>query len=209
LSILHFKTFLKLLKGLHAMRLSLSHKLIAGGLLFAAAAWMLMSGSQPETDSIKTTMGATEASIAVIRDENLQLCQGIDNGYSSATMACGCQGSCSCGAVAQTSGFGYAQPIANVPMNPNPGRSLQGVNQFTTGAGGREGKWRDSQNVPWEQMAYGEYITSVSTDCVSTISLSLSTCELAKNLLSRINFLLVTRFKSAQQSTRVLIKPTS
>jgi polysaccharide export outer membrane protein len=140
------------------MRLSLSHKLIAGGLLFAAAAWMLMSGSQPETDSIKTTMGATEASIAVIRDENLQLCQGIDNGYSSATMACGCQGSCSCGAVAQTSGFGYAQPIANVPMNPNPGRSLQGVNQFTTGAGGREGKWRDSQNVPWEQMAYGEYI---------------------------------------------------
>jgi len=144
------------------MRLSLTKTIFACGLMLAAA-WMANTSMEPASDSIEATLGNTNQSLAIMQDENIQLCQGFETAFGSMAanpMACGCQGSCSCGGVETagfvSGGFGYAQP--DHAMNPTPGRSLRGVNQFTTAPGGRESKWRHGQDVPWEQMAYGEYI---------------------------------------------------
>ena len=135
------------------MRLTFLQTIAGCGLICAVAFWIVGTNMRAQSDSMDVAFNTTATSLELIRDENIQLCQGYDNAFAPVNqLACGCQGTCSCGSVAG-SGFGYAQP-----MNPNPGRSLQGVNQFTTAPNGRESKWRHSQDVPWEQMAYGEYI---------------------------------------------------
>ncbi len=114
------------------MRFTVPLKIVVCGVFFATAAWMADSGNRahPDHSPAKEMFGSPSTSTEVIRDDQIRLCQG------------------------------YEEPIVHYQagQDTNPGRSFQGVDQFTTGRHGREGKWRDSELVPWESMAYGEYI---------------------------------------------------
>ncbi|QEG24732.1 polysaccharide biosynthesis/export family protein [Mariniblastus fucicola] len=105
----------------------------------------------------------------LIRDAQVQLCQGVD---------CGCSGGCStCGGVgtaayaapmvqqsyvqptvayAQTAqpSFGYAQP----PVESMPGRAMCAVDGNSRGNFSAEPRWGNARPQNWEQYSYGEYI---------------------------------------------------
>lgn len=103
----------------------------------------------------------------VIRDSQVQLCQGIE---------CGCRGACSCGAVATgyavgpdlgyqaapAGGYvdggygggyagGYGTRSENLPSKTF--KAVNGMDGFP-----RESRWARAQGQPWEQFGYGEYI---------------------------------------------------
>ena len=89
----------------------------------------------------------------------IQLCQGYDS----------CQCSACTGGGAHV---GYASPMVDGGFVQQAGgqvdrrgyaetgdvRAFLGVDQNTYGRSGAEPQWRDSQFVPWESRAYGEYI---------------------------------------------------
>lgn len=132
------------------MRFTVPIKIVVCGVFFATAAWLSDEGTriQSVNSPAVTTLEFASDSIDLIRDDKIQLCQGyaVPNGQQPEW---------------QGSGSGEFQGgFQDTPrvQAPAAGRSLQGVDQFTTGRNGREGKWRDSEVVPWESMAYGEYI---------------------------------------------------
>lgn len=132
------------------MKLTLPMKMIVCGSLFTAAAWMSGAGNpaQPPGSLENDTAAGSKMEFVndVLRDDQIRLCQGYDTQDG---------GSYTEGPIDDYGeGFGYARP----DETPSVSRSIQGVNQFTTGRNGREGKWRDDECVPWESMAYGEYI---------------------------------------------------
>ena len=107
--------------------------------LFAAVAWINGSsdnfqGTSPWNDSaIETVCDEVEN----LRDDNIRLCQGFDV----------------IGKTPQPSdqSFTITQPTL-------PTRSALGVNQCTKHLRGHEPHWRQRADVPWESLAYGEYI---------------------------------------------------
>jgi polysaccharide export outer membrane protein len=134
------------------------------GVIFVASSHSPESHSSAINNSETPPERANE--IDVIRDAQIQLCQGFDNLYGDRTLACGCTGTCDggCGA-SQTdpnSGFGYDPPhSANQPH-----RTLNGVDQFSDGRSGREAKWSGTSGVPWEAFSYGGYIGPYRTPAV-------------------------------------------
>lgn len=163
-------------------------KIVVCGVLFATTAWFSGIGNQTESgdwidDCSSASIVPASAVVhddGVIHDDQIRLCQGYDvpNGQR--------QGYQAVGSGQFQGGFGYAQPV----QAPAAGRSLQGVDQFTKGRNGREGKWRDSENVPWESMAYGEYIGPHRKPAVAEYQLRVN---------DRIEFVyLRTRQKSAE-----------
>ena len=72
--------------------------------------------------------------------------QGHDSGCSS--------GTCGSADVSQLSSIGYPRSS----QSPGPVKSIMGVNQHVNNRMGREPTFSDSQLVPWEMFAYGEYL---------------------------------------------------
>ncbi|MFT5299568.1 MAG: polysaccharide export outer membrane protein [Mariniblastus sp.] len=136
------------------MRLLLSSPFVICGLVVAAAITMTFTESSAPRNSLSMNAEseAAEAELSIVRDENIRLCQAY-----GPTQQCGCQGQCTCGA-SQPSTFGDGFGYASAPVEPLPARHIEGVNQFNQGPFGRESRWRNGQNIPWEQLAYGEYI---------------------------------------------------
>jgi polysaccharide export outer membrane protein len=149
---------LKLTKGMEAMRFTIPVKIVVCGACFAAvAAWLSDAGNHTPSASAPAdlTLESAVESSDVIRDDQIRLCQGyeVPTGQNQWVQASG---------TGEFQDGQFTQPV----QAPIASRTLQGVDQFTTGRNGREGKWRDSQDVPWESMAYGEYIGPHRTPAV-------------------------------------------
>lgn len=137
------------------MRISLTVKIVSCVIAIAGADCFGMDDTDKATNSRSVTSTAVDTTtVDVIRDDNIQLCQGFDTPYGGQVNGCSgtCPGGCdSCAPV--TSGLGYAHPAIHQPT-----QTIRGVNQHTPHRRGREAKWRQSADVPWESLAYGEYI---------------------------------------------------
>ncbi len=98
----------------------------------------------------------------VIRDSQVQLCQGKD---------CGCQGACGC--YSTVGSAVYMQPMVQQPMGVVeqtafgygttgqeylPSKPMYAVDKDTGGKLHREPRWVTAKQKGWEQYAYGEYI---------------------------------------------------
>ncbi|MFK7767604.1 MAG: polysaccharide biosynthesis/export family protein [Mariniblastus sp.] len=140
--------------------MKLSLKLIACRAIIvgtvATAAFAIMLGLFDRTPTVDSHADLSSASLSqitpasrdeIVHDTNIQLCQGYEN-----VATCGCQGVCngSCGVQVNAPmgmGMGYPQAV-------QPSRMMRGIGQNT----GREARWRQQTNVPFEQFAYGEYL---------------------------------------------------
>lgn len=133
------------------MRLTTSIKSSVLGCLSVAAVWLSVNGQSSTSESNFSQSQITPAvtdSFAV-DSRQIQLCQGYDTNNSGTVSNSGIVAGVNQGQ------FGFVAPATAHRM---PTKSLQGVDQFTAGRNGAEAKWRDSGCVPWESMAYGEYI---------------------------------------------------
>lgn len=151
------------------MKKALITKVGVCGILLAAA-WIANKyppapPSNEKIVSVSMTQTETADGVDVIRDDNIQLCQGFDNLYREPTLPCGCAGACNgaCGAMADP-GFGQAAQAAQAAQ---PHRTLDGVDQFSESRDGREAKWRNRSEVPWEAFSYGGYIGPYRTPHVN------------------------------------------
>lgn len=133
------------------MRLTTSIKSSVLGCFAVAAAWLSVTGQSSTSDFglSQTQMTPAIADTFTVESGKIQLCQGYDTNDSGSVI------SPSIVAGANNGQFGFVAPATAHGM---PTRSLQGVDQFTPGRHGAEAKWQDSTCVPWESMAYGEYI---------------------------------------------------
>jgi polysaccharide export outer membrane protein len=150
------------------MRKPVLLKAVVCGILLSSAAWFLNADSPNLPNQTEIISAVSLASAVtdeafetgdIIRDDQIQLCQGFENPFVDQTLSCGCTGTCNgaCGAPMMNSGFGYGQ-AAQSAQAAQPHRPLVGVDQFTNGNGGSEAKWRDRSEVPWEAFGYGGYI---------------------------------------------------
>ncbi len=143
---------------------SISLKIAAGVILIAGA--INLTQSKPANDQVSpatpppvvrvssqitTPMNVVQADFEsdVIRDPNIQLCQGFGD-IQQPGSPCGCNGGCD-----TCQQHSSPTPLTYGAM-PNH-RNAQGVNQYTDHQG-RTARWRDKTNVPWEAFAYGEYL---------------------------------------------------
>ena len=117
-----------------AMNNSLILKTAAWVILLLGAALIANTGAPAPHSSVETvSISQLKPAIGVdvIRDDNIQLCQGFENPYSGASLPCGCVGVCKggCGVTTAVLGadFGYAQAA----QAAQPHRPLQGVDQFS------------------------------------------------------------------------------
>ncbi len=131
------------------MKLSIITQLACGLAVLIAVVAGAANFRSDETKSERPPVAAANDTEArVIVDSQVQLCQGVQ-----------CDGSCGgqcvqcAGQVAVAGGYGFGPDT-----QPGYGKSLQGINQFTEQRRGREPTWRDSEPIPWEAFAYGEYI---------------------------------------------------
>ena len=136
-----------------AMKLSILTRLICGLAIVFAGSFVLRADDGPDGKSAKSVPAATARQHQeVIIDSQVQLCQGV-----------GCDGSCGGGcpacaaALVAVGGYGDEQ---------FPQKMILGVNQFTESQS-HEKKWHNSEPVPWEAFAYGEYIGPHRTPHVS------------------------------------------
>lgn len=119
------------------------------------------SGASPVSQAVFNDTGGFRQDGEVIRDSNIRLCQGFDNGCST----CNSGGGCSCGggghvAQPQVAVANYESSFGgtNQPYRSNAVKNFAGVNEYTRSSTGGEPSWRDAQMIPWEAFAYGEYI---------------------------------------------------
>jgi polysaccharide export outer membrane protein len=103
-----------------------------------------------------------------VSDGKIQLCQGYED-------------------VAVPGGFGYGPVRTQVHQ---PSRMMTGVDQCDRSEIGREARWRNGECLPWESMAYGEYIGPHRTPHVAEYKLRVN------DLLECIYFL--TREKTVE-----------
>ncbi|MEM7782204.1 MAG: polysaccharide biosynthesis/export family protein [Planctomycetota bacterium] len=115
------------------------------------------------------SLNSVQSNSEVIYDENFQLCQGYDHAqpgigqipqaYGSPTfggghagcsscLTTGCNG-CDSGGIAMGQNFGYSNGY---------GQTVRGVNGDLARRCRNEPTWKDAQQVPFEEFAYGEYI---------------------------------------------------
>lgn len=133
------------------MRLTTSIKSSVLGCALVGALWLSATDrDKPQGPEFsRSQLTPAIAGATTIEDGQIQLCQGYDsNGSSQIARPNVIPG-------INNGQFGYVAPAT---LHAAPTRSLQGVDQFTLGRKGAEAKWRDSTCVPWESMAYGEYI---------------------------------------------------
>jgi polysaccharide export outer membrane protein len=89
-----------------------------------------------DSDRSPVLAAPTSSDRKSFHDGNIQLCQVYED-------------------VAMPGGFGYAPVQAQVS---EPSRMMTGVDQCDRSEIGREARWRNGDTLPWESMAYGEYI---------------------------------------------------
>jgi polysaccharide export outer membrane protein len=119
------------------------------------------TGETPATPVSAADVDTPDTS-PVIQDSQIQLCQGLDSGTTGCSA--GCQGNCNCDGAAGAVSAGGSFVIAGAEEGPV--KCIRGVNQSSP-TNRREKHWRNSQPVPWEYLAYGEYIGPFRTPHVS------------------------------------------
>lgn len=141
-------------------------KIVACGVLVLGAAFYAFQGQGSSSVELASEVEVGDSIPTVVHsDYKAELNAGSDIQFCQAT--CDCNGGCSsCGGGEMGSAFGYgggggmgnAFGYGGGSGQPQASRSTLGVNEFSTRKFGRESRWGNSSEVPWEAFSYGEYI---------------------------------------------------
>lgn len=136
------------------MTTSMLTKLICGLAVFAAGS-LVLHADNGHRDGTETTILEPRVADQELTAKPIPSFGSNGQMEIEPCLSAQCDGSCGgtcahCNAVVVAGGAYFGQDC-------EPGKCVPGVNQFTPHRG-LEPRWRDSQPVPWEAFAYGEYI---------------------------------------------------